>query len=198
MILLVAVVLGLLAGSVRARYHRRPLALPELHLTWLATVAFLPQWLAFFFAPTRRYFTNQAAATALVASQILLSGFGLANRHHPAVRLLTLGLFLNLAVIIANGGLMPISPETVKRLVPNLSDKPWKPGQRFGKTKDRILAESDTKLAWLSDRFIFSTGFGYRVAYSIGDGLIAIGVCWLLWSAGNVHTLPVEPHESVN
>jgi len=195
LILLVAIVIGLLAGLVRARYHHRPFALPELRLAWLATVAFLPQWLAFFFGPTRHHFTDKAAATALVASQILLAGFGLANRHHPAVRLLTTGLLLNLTVIIANGGLMPISPETLKRLAPKLSDEQRQSGQRFGKTKDRILAESDTTLAWLSDRFIFFTGSAYRVAYSIGDVLIAIGACWLLWSAGSSTG---EPHEGVN
>jgi hypothetical protein len=190
--------MGLLAGLVRARYHRRPFVIPELRLTWLATVAFLPQWLAFFFAPTRHLFTDRAAALALVASQILLSGFGLLNRQHPAMRLLTTGLCLNLAVIGANGGLMPISPETIKRLMPNSPDKQWQAGQRFGKTKDRILPESATLFAWLSDRFIFSTGFSYRVAYSIGDVLIAAGAFWLLWSAGGVTDTVDEPHESMN
>ncbi len=198
MILLVAIILGLLAGSVRARYHRRPFTLPALHLTWLATVAFLPQWLAFFFAPTRRLFTDQTAGAALVASQILLAGFGLLNRHHPAIKLLTVGLGLNLTVIMANGGLMPISPETLKRLVPNMPDEAWKLGQRFGNTKDRILPTSATTLAWLSDRFIFSTGIAYRVAYSIGDLLIAIGTFWFLWSAGGVSDIAVMPEESVN
>lgn len=194
--------MGLLAGLMRARYYRRPFTVPALRLTWLATVAFLPQWLAFFFAPTRRLFTDRAAAVALVTSQILLAGFGLVNRHHPAMNLLTAGLFLNLAVIGANGGLMPISPETVKRLIPYLPDGQWKPGQRFGKTKDQILPASATRLAWLSDRFIFSTrlgaGFAYRVAYSIGDMLIAVGVCWLLWSAGGVAHMADKPHESMN
>ncbi len=198
MILLVAIVMGLLAGLARARYHRRPFVLPELRLTWLASVAFLPQWLAFFFAPTRRLFSDQTAATALVASQILLSGFALLNRHHPAMKLLTVGLWLNLTVIVANGGLMPISPETLKRLVPKLPDEEWIAGKRFGNTKDRILPASETTFAWLSDRFIFSTGSAYRVAYSIGDLFIAIGAFGFLWSAGGVHTIAVEPHESVN
>ncbi len=201
MILLVAIMMGLLAGLVRARYHRRPFVIPELRLTWLAAVAFLPQWLAFFFAPTRRLFTDRAAAVALVTSQILLSGFGLVNRHHPAMNLLTAGLFLNLAVIGANGGLMPISPETIRRLTPNLpdkSDKQWKAGQRFGKSKDQVLPESAMIFAWLSDRFIFSTGLSYRVAYSLGDVLIAAGALWFLWSAGGVANIADGPYESMN
>jgi hypothetical protein len=104
LILLSAVVIGLLAGLARARYGGRPFAIPELRWPWLAAIAFLPQWLAFFRAPIRSSFSEQGAAVALVLSQLLLSGFGVANRHHPAFKLLTLGLLLNLTVITANGG----------------------------------------------------------------------------------------------
>lgn len=186
MILLVAVAIGLLAGLVRARMDGRPYALPDLRLTWLAAIAFLPQWLAFGNAPTRARFTDRDAAVALVASQALLSAFGIANRHHPAFRLLTLGLLLNFTVIVANGGLMPISPETVRRLAPKKPDDYWKIGQRFGKTKDRIISESDTTFPWLSDRFLLITRLPYRVAYSLGDLLIAVGAFWFLWAAGGV------------
>ena len=186
LILLVAVAIGLLAGLVRARRDGRPYALPDLRLTWLAAVAFLPQWLAFGNAPTRAWFTDRDAAVALVVSQFLLSGFGAANRHHPAFRLLTLGLLLNLTVIVANGGLMPISPETVRRLAPKRPAGHWKVGQRFGKTKDRIIPESATTLPWLSDRFLLVTRLPYRVAYSVGDILIAIGAFWFLWAAGGI------------
>lgn len=184
MILLIAVVLGLLAGWVRARYGGRHFTIPDLHLPWLAAVAFIPQWLAFFGAATRSRFSDRGAAIALVASQLLLSAFGLANRHHPAFKLLTLGLFLNLTVITANGGLMPISPETVRRLTPDAPDKRWQTGKRFGHTKDRILAEGDTRFAWLADRFILAGWLPNRVAYSLGDVLLAVGACWFLWAAG--------------
>lgn len=191
MILLIAVLLGLLAGWVRAWYGGRHFAIPELHLSWLAAVAFIPQWLAFFNSATRPRFSMRGAAVALVTSQLLLSAFGLANRQHPAFKLLTLGLLLNLAVITANGGLMPISPETVRRLLPNDPDKEWKTGERFGYTKDRILAAADIRCAWLADRFILAGWLPNRVAYSVGDILLAIGACWFLWTAGSAASEPI-------
>lgn len=183
----------------RARYGGRPFAIPDLRFSWLAAVAFLPQWLAFFMGATRPWFSDQGAALALVASQLLLSGFGLANRRHPGFKLLTLGLWLNLTVIMANGGLMPISPETVRRLAPERPDSFWKVGQRFGHTKDRIIPESETSFAWLSDRFVLAGWLPYRVAYSIGDILIAVGACWFLWNAGSAHAQHncTNPHESM-
>lgn len=184
MILLIAVLLGLLAGWVRAWYGGRHFTIPDLHLPWLAAVAFVPQWLAFFGSATRSRFSDRGAAVALVTSQLLLSAFGLANRHHPAFKLLILGLLLNLAVITANGGLMPISPETVRRLLPDTPDERWQSGKRFGHTKDRVLAEADTTFPWLSDRFILAGWLPNRVAYSVGDILLAVGACWFLWAAG--------------
>jgi Family of unknown function (DUF5317) len=186
LILLIAVIIGLCAGWVRAWYGGRPFAIPEFRLGWLAGVAFLPQGLAFFLAPTRKLFTERGTALALVGSQLLLSGFAVANRHQPGLKVLTLGLWMNLSVIIANGGLMPISPETVRRLAPERPDSHWKMGQRFGHSKDRIIAESDTFFALLSDRFVFASRLPYRVAYSVGDLLIAVGACWFLWSAGGI------------
>jgi hypothetical protein len=182
-ILLIAVLLGLLAGGVRAWYGGRHFTIPDLHLPWLAAVAFVPQWLAFFGSATRSRFSDRGAAVALVTSQLLLSAFGLAN-HHPAFKLLILGLLLNLAVITANGGLMPISPETVRRLLPDTPDERWQSGKRFGHTKDRVLAEADTTFPWLSDRFILAGWLPNRVAYSVGDILLAVGACWFLWAAG--------------
>ena len=184
MILLIAAVLGLLAGGVRAWYGGRHFTIPDLHLPWLAAVAFVPQWLAFFGSATRSRFSDRGAAVALVTSQLLLSAFGLANRHHPAFKLLILGLLLNLAVITAIGGLMPISPETVRRLLPDTPDERWQSGKRFGHTKDRVLAEADTTFPWLSDRFILAGWLPNRVAYSVGDILLAVGACWFLWAAG--------------
>jgi lipoprotein signal peptidase len=58
----------------------------------------------------------------------------------------------------------------------------WEVGTRFGLTKDRIMAVSDTNLAFLSDFITVPTWFPYKVAFSIGDIFISVGAFLLLWS----------------
>lgn len=184
MILLFAVVIGLLAGLLRTHYHRQPFTIPELRATWLVVLAFAPQSIAFYLPFIRRAITDPFAALALVSSQLLLLVFGWHNRRHKAFVLLNLGLFCNLLVILSNGGLMPISPETVAQLRPDRPLTTWQVGERLGASKDRLLPVAATRFAWLSDRFTLPAWIPYRVAFSFGDLLIAMGVIVFFWNAG--------------
>lgn len=188
MILLVAILVGLLAGFLRARYHRQPFSIPELRATWLVVLAFAPQALVFYLPFIRRTIVDPIAAVALVSSQLVLLFFGWRNRLHQAFWLLNLGLLCNLVVIISNGGLMPISPETIQRLLPTRDIATWKVGERVGASKDRLLPEQATRFAVLSDRFTLPNWVPYRVAFSLGDLLIALGVFLFLWNAGSLQS----------
>jgi hypothetical protein len=186
MVLLWAVAIGLLAGILRAAFNGRRLSAPPLVGLWLVPIAFLPQWLAFFSPVSWLRIPERAIPIALVMSQILLLIFVWANRRLPGFWALGLGLSLNLLVIALNGGWMPISPETLGRMYPERGIDTWVVRERLGISKDIILNVADTRLVWLSDRFILPTWLPYRVAFSIGDVIITIGVYLLLWSLGGL------------
>ena len=190
MILTVAVLVGLLAGLARAWYGRRPLQVPQLQHIWLVVIAFIPQWLAFHLPATNAVIPDWAAALCLPFSQAILLIFAWVNRQHVGGALLLLGLALNLLVITANGGFMPISPEAVHRLAPGAPDT-WEIGSRLWGGKDVVLPLHATRLRWLSDYFLTPRWFPLQIAFSLGDVFIAGGAFWLLWSVGRA--VPASP-----
>ncbi len=179
MILALAVVAGLLAGLGWARWLNRPYQPPELNFLWLVFIAFLPQFVVFYLPGTRQLISDHWVALLLPLSQALLLTFAWLNRRQPGMMILLIGTALNLTVIAANSGFMPISPQTASRLVSQEVLDDVQPGERFG-TKDILLHPQETRFEWLADRFLPPAWFTYQVAFSIGDVFIAIGVFWLL------------------
>jgi hypothetical protein len=163
----------------RTRYRPAQLA----HV-WLLAIAVLPQVLAFYFPPVANPLPDRLASLSLVVSQIgLLIVVGL-NLSRPGFWLLGLGLVSNLSVILANRGWMPISPELASQLLSNSYAGAYVLGARLGWSKDIVLAASNTHLWWLSDRFLMPAWVPMRVAFSLGDVLVSLGVFWLLWTGG--------------
>lgn len=197
MVLLVAVVAGLAVGMLRAAAGRRALRLPAIKNAWLVFAAFLPQLLVFGSLGSRWNLPDRWAAAILVASQIALLYFAWNNRKQPGMYVMGIGLLLNFTVIVFNGGLMPISPETVRQMVADIP-RLWHVYERFGSGKDIILPVANTNLWWLSDRFFFATSalIYMRVAFSAGDVLIAIGAFLLMWTIGNPN--PSVSKENIN
>lgn len=197
MILLVAVFFGLIASLVRANLQGQKLKTIRLEHEWLVLVGIIPQLIAFQIPWTSSGLPDKFAPYILVSSQILLLIFAWLNRKQPGFWLLAAGLLLNFVVILLNGGLMPISPATVEKLLPaaNLN---LQVGERLGTTKDILLPEAQTNLYWLSDRFTLPAWMRYRVAFSLGDILIAIGAFWLLWSLSEKVIIDKEIEDDIH
>jgi len=180
MILVLGIIAGWLAGLVRSWITGKPYRVPELSKVWLVFFAVIPQLLVFQIPFTSGWFSDGWAAGVLVASQLVLLVFIWFNRDKLGMKILGVGLALNLLVIALNKGLMPISPETVLALYPEMPISAWQIGFRPGRSKNILLPAGDTRLAWLSDSILLPEWFPWARALSLGDLVIVLGVVWLL------------------
>ncbi len=191
MILLFALAAGLLTGLVWARSRRYPYHAPDLRYIWLAFVAFLPQFFVIYFPLTSKNLPEWVVAICLLTSQIMLFGFAWFNRRVTGMSILICGLALNLVVMTANSGFMPISPQTASRLISEERLLDIQSGSRLG-PKDILLFPENTRFEWLADRILPPSWFPYQVAFSLGDILIAIGAFWMLASPGSSSKFQTE------
>jgi hypothetical protein len=180
MILSLAVVLGLLASFVR---HRRrtadQIASIPLRSAWLALLALVLQipLLRAPFGPTEQVDLQKYL---FLLSYLLLLVLVWQNRRLPGIQILSVGVLCNLLVILTNGGLMPVTPETLLRINPGSGLEHWPTGMHYGYSKDVILLRPDTNLWILSDILVLPPPFPWPTAFSLGDLLIAIGIIVLL------------------
>lgn len=189
MILLAALVLGLAVGLGMARLRGQPYQLPDLRHHWLVFLAFLPQFAILYIPALREQVPDRWAGIFLTASQAFLLGFAWLNRKLPGMMVLLVGAALNFLVMTANGGFMPINPQTASRLVPQEVLEEIPIGSRFG-LKDILLDPQDTRFEILADRFLPPAWSSYQVAFSLGDVFLAVGVFWLLIQPSKNSTEP--------
>lgn len=164
-VLVLAVLGGYLAGG-----RLRRLAHLDLRWPWLAVLAVVAQLVI---APL----PDGLAVPLLVASQLLLLAFILANHHLPGAWLIALGFALNAVVIDLNGG-MPVAAEALRWLGGETAVDPG---------KHRLLADGDL-LTVLADVIPVP---GLRIVISVGDLVLAAGVAWLV--AAGMRRAPSPP-----
>ena len=180
MILAWAVILGVIIALIRdGRSAFGRIAGIPLRYLWLVLAAVILQ------IPLLRSVTGPVSdfrvqQILFLISFVLLLVFIWINRHLNGVLVIGAGVILNLVVILANAGFMPISPETLLRINPGTELSAWQANLHYGGSKDIILGKGDTNLWFLSDIFIIPSPFPFPVAFSVGDIVIAIGIIYLL------------------
>jgi hypothetical protein len=161
-----ALIAGLLFGGKVGRLGKVRVA-----WWWIGLAAFAAQNAAI---SVVRWTAEEPAIALLVASHVALVVVALLNNRLPGVRLLAVGLGLNLACMLANGGLMPVSPETLATLG-HAVEAPIGVGTWIPDSKDVLIPADQTRLALLSDRYRIELPGVLNRAFSLGDVLLVAG-----------------------
>lgn len=170
---------GIAAGIAIALFRGgdlRNLGEIRIRWAWVALAALTIQVLLFRLPPARtgpaRLFFPLVHAAILAVAWV--------NRDLKGMRLLAAGVALNFAVMVANGGFMPVAPEVLAQA--GIAESPEAVGlhTRLAHSKDVVLSRDETALWWLSDIIALRP---IQTIVSIGDILIAIGMFLLVQGA---------------
>ena len=113
----------------------------------------------------------------LTSSQIALIFLFLLNHHVSGAKLFAIGIALNVLVMVANGGWMPVTPETSHFVHP---DRLIVEQTRPSNSKNIILPRSETNL-WILSDMIRVTLPWRRTAISMGDLLLIMAVAQFIF-----------------
>lgn len=166
MFILYAIPLGIVTGVLLGGQLER---LGDLRLRWgwLAMVGLLVQVLLF--SPAISSTVGAAGPIVYVGSTAAVLVAVLRDWRVPGLALVALGATGNLAAIVANGGIMPASPDAVSTLAPVS-------GAGFSNS----VVVADPALRPLTDLFALPAWLPFSNVFSIGDVLIGLGVVVVL------------------
>jgi hypothetical protein len=150
------------------------LAQLNLRWIWLIAAGLIVQVVAMGYVGRSWSFVT-ANRPAIIVGMYLLVLIGLArNWRVPGMVVVTVGFALNFTVILANGGQMPVTRQTMEASGQGWLIADTRDGQPVDKSKDILLPKEDTRLWALSD--IFITPPPVRRAASLGDFVTFAGV----------------------
>ena len=181
MFFIVAVFIGVALGYLR-RGRVKHLAALKLRYLWLVVAAILLQ-LAIFPLFSDRPILPYATTALHFLSYGLIFLFLCLNYHLFPFSLIGLGAFLNLVVIVANGGYMPSSVTALEHAGAHEVAAHLIQDGVYGNV---VLMTDTTRLNVLGDLLYFPVKIPLVTAFSIGDLLLALGLIWLVaWGMGS-------------
>ena len=181
MLLMVAVLLAALTVPL-AGGRLSALAEARLRQAWALPVALALQ-LAAIYAPS---LPQQVRIAALVASYPVGGLLVLANRRLPGMLLIGLGAAGNVTAMLANGGVMPASPEALAG-----AGLPVEP-EGFSNSQ----AVASPRLLFLGDVFYLPAPRPLGNVFSAGDVLIVLGAAWMLHRLGGSRLAAWRPRRA--
>jgi len=191
MLFVVGVALALVVGRLAGGRIERLTALGA--RWWWAALIALGLQLLVVYGP--RELLDGAAVPLIVASHVALLAVALRNWRLTGAAIAGLGIALNLAVMLANGGSMPVAPETLARAG---RVEAWKIGDgsvgtRLAQSKDVILPADQTRLEPLADRYWTHLPGRLSILFSVGDLVLLAGVVTL--TVRGMTRIPIPPED---
>lgn len=138
---------------------------------WLPVAAFLIEWAAGFFLARVAYIGSYTCFIELLVYGALLAFVGL-NRQHLGFKIAMLGLLLNAAVVLANGGYMPVEGETLRHFGFFETYDTLKQMKVFGHS----LITAQTQLSFLGDVIHIRPPYPMPKSVSLGDVVLGLGI----------------------
>jgi hypothetical protein len=190
MLRLIVIVLVIIVALLRGGSLRNFAAL---QLRWLplVIVGFVLQLLIF--TPfARSPLVTFATLPIYVLSLSLLAIWVAANWRIPGMALIAIGLALNVAVIAANGGHMPVLPEGARlagQYEVLAADDPRT-------SKHMLMASKQVRLWLLSDIIVIPHGVPGASVMSVGDLVLTVGIailCYTTTLRAPTLAVPVAP-----
>lgn len=163
MFVLIAIPIGVVVGLLLGGRLER---LSHIHFQWAwLAVAGLAIQVVLFSTTFADSFPPGVGEAIYVASTGMVLVAVWRNLSVPGLALVAVGAISNLAAVVANGGVMPTTPEALATA--GL-------GSEEGFSNSAVVA--DPALAPLTDIFAIPAGFPLANVFSVGDVLIAIGI----------------------
>ena len=179
MFILYAIPVGIVAGFLLGGRLDR---LGELRLRWAwLAVAGLVAQLLLFTDPIATSVGDLGPPIYVLSTAAVLVAV-VRNWRIPGMWLVALGAASNLLAIVANGGIMPASPEAVSALEPL-------GGEGFSNS----VVVADPVLRPLTDIFALPPWLPFANVFSIGDVLLGVGIAVVIASAMRHDAQPAEP-----
>lgn len=168
------VVVGILVGLLRGG-SLADVRADHVRAKWAAVVALGVQFALFLWGLDS--VLGPWTAVVHVACLLLLAWCMVQNLRVPGLPLFFLGLSLQILVITANGGFIPVLPEAV---VIAAGEDLLQAFRSAGRIQKSFLATPDTPLWFLGD--VIPVPLVGKV-YNVGDFLLAIGAAWAIAAA---------------
>jgi len=170
MLMPLLVALAIIAGLLRGGSLRNFAALP---LRWVPLIIGSFALQLFLFTP----FIDQPlivvpVAPLYVLSMIMAAVWVALNWRIPGMPLITLGLLMNFAAIVANGGYMPVSPDAVR-----YAGKIAQFADGATVSNNGLLASPDQVRLWIfTDIIALPKALPLAGVFSIGDIVLVVGI----------------------